>query len=48
MTTNKEISLTWQEVELLQTLLTPIAEDDDKDNYTRKVAVNIITKLNEE
>jgi hypothetical protein len=47
MDTNIEINLTWQEVKLLKTLLAPIAEDSDNDNFTRKVAVNIISKLNE-
>jgi len=45
MTENKEIYLTWQEIQLLTTLLGPIAEDTGNDNLTRKVAVNIITKL---
>lgn len=47
METNKEVNLTWQEVKLLKTLLSPIAEDNDNDNFTRKVAVNIISKLTE-
>ena len=41
----KEIELTEQEVELLKTLLTPLAEDNDNSNYTRKVSVNILLKL---
>jgi hypothetical protein len=44
----EDINLTRQEVELLQTLLAPLAEDPNNDNYTRKVAVNIISKLNKE
>lgn len=42
-----EIELNWQEIKLLKTLLAPVAEDTDNDNFTRKVAVNIISKLEE-
>lgn len=42
---NKEIFLNWQEIQLLTTLLGPIAEDIKNDNFTRRIAVNIITKL---
>jgi hypothetical protein len=45
MEENKEIEFTWQEIELLQTLLRPIAEDTGNSNLTRKVAINIILKL---
>lgn len=45
MIENKTIDLTWQEIQLLMTLLSPIAEDIANDNFTRKVAVNIKTKL---
>lgn len=45
MIENKEVELNLQEIQLLQTLLKPIAEDGDYDNFTRKVAVNILTKL---
>lgn len=43
-----EINLNEQEIELLKTLLQPIAEDDGNSNYTRKVSVNILLKLKEE
>ena len=39
------INFTEQEIELLKTLLEPIAEDNSNSNFTRKVAVNIISKL---
>jgi len=45
MIQNKEVELNWQEIQLLQTLLKPIAEDNDSSNYTRTVAVNILLKL---
>jgi len=47
MIENKEILITWQENELLKTLLSPIAEDDGNSNFIRKVAVNLLTKLEE-
>jgi len=47
MTENKEILITWQENELLRTLLEPIAEDDGNSNFTRKIAINLLSKLEE-
>jgi len=47
MIENKEVFITWQEQQLLVTLLEPIAEDDGNSNFTRKVAVNLLTKLRE-
>jgi uncharacterized protein (UPF0147 family) len=42
------MELTNQEIELLETLLKPVAEDDGNSNFTRKVAINILTKLSNE
>lgn len=47
MIEKKEIELNWQEIELLTTLLEPIAEDDNNSSYTRKVVVNLLIKLRE-
>jgi len=47
MIENKEVFITWQENQLLQTLLEPIAEDEDNSSYTRKVSVNLLLKLRE-
>ena len=45
MLENKEILITWQEQQLIETVIRPIAEDDDNSNYTRTTAINIINKL---
>jgi len=47
MIENKEVFITWQEQQLLVTLLEPIAEDDSNSSYTRKTAVNLLIKLRE-
>jgi hypothetical protein len=47
MIENKEVQLNWQEIQLLTTLLEPIAEDDNNSSYTRKVSVNLLIKLRE-
>jgi hypothetical protein len=44
---NKEVFITWQEQQLLVTLLEPIAEDEDNSSYTKKVSVNLLLKLRE-
>ena len=45
MIEKKEVILTWQEQQLIETVIRPIAEDGDNSNYTRTVAINIINKL---
>jgi len=45
MIEKKEVILTWQEQQLIETVIRPIAEDDENSNYTRTVAINIINKL---
>jgi hypothetical protein len=40
-----EISLNNQQIELLQTLLEPLVKDNDNSNYTRTVALAILTKI---
>ena len=42
---NMEITLNEQEIELIRTILAPIAEDDGNSNFTRKVAINILVKI---
>lgn len=39
------IELSEQELKLIRTVLTPIAEDDGNSNFTRKVAINILVKI---
>ena len=40
-----ELNFNEQELELIKTVLTPIAEDDGNSNFTRKVAINILVKI---
>jgi uncharacterized protein (UPF0147 family) len=43
-----EISLNNQQIELLETVLNPIVTDTSSPNYTRTVALSILTKIKNE